>query len=105
MQRDTISPTYFKRRHILDCTKDVPRQFHDVVAGEDQHLSLLGQVLQHGRVPESFVGAVDHILQAIVVGGLAATAFALEFRPTITGHYGGNDDGDDDDNGEECGEL
>lgn len=77
--------TYFKGCEIREGAKHIPWQFDDIVAREDQHFRLLGQVLEYGRVLESFVRAVDHVLQAIVVIYFAATAFALELGTTIAG--------------------
>lgn len=79
--------TYLQGSQFSDGAKDIPRQLHDIIPREYQHLCLFGQMLQNGSVFESLVRAVDHVLQSIVVVCLATAALSLELWTTIAGQY------------------
>uniref|UniRef100_A0A182IVM5 Uncharacterized protein n=1 Tax=Anopheles atroparvus TaxID=41427 RepID=A0A182IVM5_ANOAO len=78
---------------VVQRTEHVPRQLLHVVAVEDEHLRLRGQVLEHGRVPEACVRAVDHVLRAVVVRLQAAAAPSLELTAAVVRHADDDADG------------
>uniref|UniRef100_A0A182QUV1 Uncharacterized protein n=1 Tax=Anopheles farauti TaxID=69004 RepID=A0A182QUV1_9DIPT len=65
-------------RFAADLADVVVAHVHD-----NDDLRLEGQPLEHGRVPEAGVGAVDDVLRAVVVHLVAAAALPVKIAPTI----------------------